>query len=158
MTAQFSEDPDRSAECAVRVLSPTAADIVEEMAPDEAADILAGLNEETSQEILEEMEHDPKSEVSELMDFEEDTAGGMMNTECVALTEPATVADAIAALKTNEELLETLNTVFLVDAQERLIGAPMRAGTLMPLNASTDVGGKGRYICLPWRPLIPRSG
>src|SRR6202167_1551106 len=116
-------DPDIQASILESLETEKAADIVEEMAPDEAADILAGLNEETSQEILEEMEHAPKSEVSELMEFDEDTAGGMMNTEYVALPEPSTVADAIAALKTNEELLETLNTIFLVDAKERLTGA-----------------------------------
>jgi Mg/Co/Ni transporter MgtE len=46
----------------------------------------------------------------------------MMNTEYVALPESATVADALSALKTNEELLENLNTLFLIDAQERLKG------------------------------------
>ncbi|MSV34009.1 MAG: CBS domain-containing protein [Bryobacterales bacterium] len=98
----------------------TAADIVEEMAPDEAADVLAELEEDTSDEILEEMEHDPKHEVEELMEFAEDTAGGLMNTEYVALRADATVADALAALKENEDLLETLNTLFLVDEHERL--------------------------------------
>ena len=101
----------------------TAADIVEEMAPDEAADVLAELEEDTSDEILEEMEHDPKHEVEELMEFDEDTAGGLMNTEYVALPESSTVADALAALKDNEDLLETLNTLFLVDDQERLIAS-----------------------------------
>jgi magnesium transporter len=100
-----------------------AADIVEEMAPDEAADVLAEMQEENAEEILEEMETAPKAEVEELMEFEHDTAGGMMNTEYVALPEDATVADAIHALKTHEELLESLNTLFLVDAKERLKGA-----------------------------------
>jgi magnesium transporter len=116
-------DPDIQASILESLETEKAADIVEEMAPDEAADILAGLEEETSHDILEEMEHEPKSEVSELMEFEEDTAGGMMNTEYVALPEPSTVADAIAALKTNEELLESLNTIFLVDAEDHLTGA-----------------------------------
>ncbi len=115
-------DPDIQASILESLETEKAADIVEEMAPDEAADVLAGLEEETSNEILEEMEHDPKNEVSELMEFEEDTAGGMMNTEYVALPEASTVADAIAALKQNEELLEFLNTIFLVDAQEQLVG------------------------------------
>jgi len=116
-------DPDIQASILESLETEKAADIVEEMAPDEAADILAGLEEETSHDILEEMEHEPKSEVSELMEFDEDTAGGMMNTEYVALPEPSTVADAITALKTNEELLESLNTIFLVDSFERLTGA-----------------------------------
>src|SRR5579885_1016150 len=100
-----------------------AAEIVEEMSPDQAADVLGGLEEETSHEILQEMEHEPKAEVSELLEFEQDTAGGMMNTEYVALPETATVGDAIQALKGNEELLESLNTIFLTSAQGRLAGA-----------------------------------
>jgi len=100
-----------------------AADIVEEMAPDEAADVLAELEEETTQEILEEMEAEPKTDVRELLEFEEDTAGGLMNTEYVSLRDTATVADAMSELKANEELLETLNTLFLVDAAGRLAGA-----------------------------------
>jgi Mg/Co/Ni transporter MgtE len=116
-------DPDIQASILESLETEKAAEIVEEMAPDEAADILAELEEETSNEILEEMEHQPKTDVRELMDFKEDTAGGMMNTEYVALPENATVADAIAALKSNEELLEALNTLFLVDAEEHLKGA-----------------------------------
>ena len=84
--------------------------------------MLAELEEETSEEILEEMEHEPKTEVRELLEFDEDTAGGMMNTEYVALDEDSTVADAIAMLQANEELMETLNTLFLIDEHDRLKG------------------------------------
>jgi Mg/Co/Ni transporter MgtE len=113
-------DPDIQAQILESLDTEKAADIVEEMAPDEAADVLSELEEETSQEILQEMEVEPKAEVSELLEFEEDTAGGLMNTEYVALHENSTVGDAIAALKGNEELLEALNTLFLIDADERL--------------------------------------
>jgi len=99
-----------------------AADIVEEMAPDEAADVLKGLEESTSEEILEEMEVAPESEVRELLEFKEDTAGGMMNTEYISLHESATVEDALNALKGNEDQLESLNAVFLVDSEGRLAG------------------------------------
>jgi sporulation protein YlmC with PRC-barrel domain len=101
----------------------TAADIVEEMAPDEAADALAELEDETSEEILQEMDVEPKSEVTELLEYEEDTAGGLMNTEYVALDEGATVADAVAAVRANEDQLEVLNTIFLIDREGRLTGA-----------------------------------
>jgi len=100
-----------------------AADIVEEMAPDEAADLLADLEEEVTAEILQEMETEPKAEIQELLEFKEDTAGGLMNTEYVALSEHATVADAVTALKGNEELLESLNTIFLIDEEGRFKGS-----------------------------------
>ena len=116
-------DPDIQASILESLETEKAADIVEEMSPDEAADVLAELGEETSQEILEEMEAEPKTDVRELLEFAEDTAGGMMNTEYVSLRDHMTVADAMGALKENEELLETLNTLFLVDESDRLTGA-----------------------------------
>jgi magnesium transporter len=115
-----------------------AADIVEEMAPDEAADVLAELGEETSEEILQEMDTEPKTEVRELLEYEEDTAGGMMNTEYVAVDESATAADAMAALKGNQELLESLNTVFLIDRDGRLTGA-VPIGRLFVADAATPL-------------------
>lgn len=116
-------NPDIQASILESLETDRAADIVEEMAPDEAADVLAELGEETSEEILQEMETEPKSEVRELLEYHEDTAGGMMNTEYVTLHENATARDAIAALQGNEELLETLNTLFLVGPDEKLTGA-----------------------------------
>jgi magnesium transporter len=113
-------DPKMQASILEALEPEVAADIIEEMAPDEAADALAELEEETSAEILEEMESEPGSEVRELLEFDEDTAGGMMNTEYVALPENATVADAIGVLRGQEELLESLNVLFLVDAEGRL--------------------------------------
>ena len=116
-------DPDIQASILESLETEKAAEIVEEMAPDEAADVLAELEESTSDEILEEMEHQPKRDVEELLEFDDDTAGGLMNTEYVALPETATVADALAALKENEYLLETLNTLFLIDREEHLVGS-----------------------------------
>ncbi|SRR5579883_183761 len=116
-------DPNIQASILESLETEKAAEIVEEMSPDHAADALAELEQETSEEILEEMENEPKSEVQELLEYEEDTAGGMMNTEYVALKDDATVADALASLKENEELLESLNTLFLVDAEDRFKGS-----------------------------------
>jgi magnesium transporter len=117
------EDPKMQASILEALEPEKAADIVEEMAPDEAADVLSELEEETSEEILDEMDSAPKSEVRELLEFEEDTAGGMMNTEYVSLHENASVMDALSALKGNEDLLESLNMLFLVDGEERLSAA-----------------------------------
>lgn len=116
-------DPDIQASILESLDAEKAAEIVEEMSPDQAADVLGELDEKASEEILEEMEHEPQEEVRELLEFNEDSAGGMMNTEYISLPEAATVADAIVALKENEELLESLNTLFLVDAEDRLKGA-----------------------------------
>lgn len=114
------EDPKMQASILEALEPEKAADIVEEMSPDEAADILSELEEEASEEILDEMDSEPKTDVRELLEFEDDTAGGLMNTEYVVLHDRATVADAMAALKGHEDLLEMLNTLFLIDEEERL--------------------------------------
>jgi len=113
-------EPDIQASILESLEPEKAADIVEEMSPHEAADILAELEEQTSEDILEEMEQAPKTEVEELLEFREDSAGGLMNTEYVALPENITVAEAMEALKAHEEILETLNTLFLVNQEEQL--------------------------------------
>jgi magnesium transporter len=100
-----------------------AADILEEMEPSEAADLLNELEEEQSEEILDQMQPEEKEEVEELLEFRDDTAGGLMDPGFLALPENATVADAMAQLREHEEMLENLHSLFLVDADERLRGA-----------------------------------
>ncbi len=97
-----------------------AADILEEMEPSEAADLLNELEEDRSEQILHEMKPEEKEEVEELLDFRDNTAGGLMDPGYLSLPEEATVADALAELKKSEEVLENLHTVFLVDRENRL--------------------------------------
>jgi sporulation protein YlmC with PRC-barrel domain/predicted nucleic acid-binding Zn-ribbon protein len=103
--------------------SERAAEIVEEMNPDAAADLLADLPDERTSQILQEMEPEEREEVAELLEFRENTAAGRMNTEYLALDSGATVNDAIETLRNFEGGVETVNTMFLVDAQGKLVGA-----------------------------------
>ncbi len=97
-----------------------AADILEEMEPSEAADVLNELEDEQSEQILEEMEPEEKEEVEELLEFGDNTAGGLMDTGFLALPEEANVAQAMEALKNSEEAIEDLHYLFLVDAENHL--------------------------------------
>ncbi len=101
----------------------TAADILDEMEPDAAADILNALNEEESEQILDEMEEETKADVGELLEYDEDTAGGMMTNSFLAVPQDATVADALAGLRENDYLAKTITHVFLIDDEERLIAS-----------------------------------
>jgi len=131
-------DPKMQASILESLEPEKAAEIIEEMAPDEAADALSELEEETSEEIMEEMEVAPESEVRELLEFDDDTAGGMMTTQYVALPATATVADALAALRGNEDMLENLNVLFLVDDDGRLV-ATVPVARLFIASATTPL-------------------
>ncbi len=100
-----------------------AADIVEEMAPDEAADLLAELTEETSVEILGGMETKEAAQIEGLLEYPEDTAGGMMTTDFMAIPETGTLDTAVAALRANREVASSTTSIYLLDPQGRLTGA-----------------------------------
>ena len=84
---------------------------------------LGDLPAERSAEILEEMEPEQREEVSELLEFEENTAAGRMTTEYMALADTATVEDAIEMLRNFEGGIESVSTVYLLDKDEKLVGA-----------------------------------
>ena len=113
-------DPEMQASILESLETEKAAEIIEEMSAHDAAAVLGEMEEAASKEILEEMDVEPKAEVAELMEFDAGTAGAMMDTNYIALHENATVADAVLALRGNEDVLEALNTLFLIDADERL--------------------------------------
>jgi len=99
-----------------------AADILEEMSPDDAADLVADLSDETREELLSLMERDEAEELGELLAYPEDTAGGMMTTEFVALPASLTCAQAIDRLRELEPDAETIYYVYLTDDEDRLVG------------------------------------
>lgn len=116
-------DPDIQASILESLSEEKAAEIIEEMDPDEAADVLAEMEEARSDAILEEMDDEPAHDVEELLEHSEDSAGGLMTTEYVTVPHTATVGEAVAAMKGHDYALESTNTVFLIDAEERLLGA-----------------------------------
>jgi len=123
------------------------ADIVEEMDPDAAADLLSDLPQEHAEQILEEMQPEEREEVSELMEFEENTAAGRMTTEYIALGPDASVNDAIDALRNYEGGVETVSTLFLVDVNGKLVG-------MVPLAKLVLAQGEESLMSLTQEPLI----
>jgi magnesium transporter len=104
-------------------LSPErAADILEEMSPDDAADLVADLSDEAREEILALMERDEADELGELLAYPEDTAGGHMTTEYVAVPATLTAEQTIERLRELEPDAETIYYVYVIDADDRLVG------------------------------------
>ena len=115
-------EPDTQVEILEDLAPERAADILEEMSPDDAADLVADLSDETRDEILALMESDEKAEVQELLAYPEDTAGGIMTTEFVAVPATLTAAETIDRLRELEPDAETIYYVYVVDDDGRLVG------------------------------------
>jgi sporulation protein YlmC with PRC-barrel domain/CBS domain-containing protein len=103
--------------------SDRAADIVEEMEPDAAADLLADLPEERTEQILVQMQPEERAEVTELLEFEQNSAAGRMTTEYIALPVGASAQEAVEALRTFEGRMESMSTIYLIDSRGTLVGA-----------------------------------
>ena len=83
---------DLAAGLAAAMPAADAADIVNEMAPDDAADVLGELDDkEVSSKIIEGMDDENADDVSRLMTYPEDSAGGIMTTDLVSLHPDQTV-------------------------------------------------------------------
>lgn len=78
-----------------------AADILQAMEPDEATDLVARLPEERAQELLRLMTPEESEDVQELLVYEEDTAGGIMTTDFVAIDATKTAGEAMEAVRYN---------------------------------------------------------
>ena len=121
-------------------LSPErAADILEEMSPDDAADLVADLADSTREELLALMEKDEAEELGGLLAYPEDTAGGMMTTEFVAVPADLTAAATIDRLRELEPDAETIYYVYVVDAAGRLVGV-LSLRDLIVAQPATPIG------------------
>ncbi len=99
-----------------------AADILEEMDPDEAADLLQDLPEERRDELVELMEKEEAKDVSELLTHSQDSAGGIMTTDVIALPGGITAAQAIDDLRVRKPDPELTYYLYVVDDDGKLEG------------------------------------
>ena len=94
--------------------------IIDEMEPDEAADLLVELELETQEYVLSHLEDG--AELRPLLLHPEDSAGGLMTSEFLALGRRMTVGEALAALRTWRPDTEDTYDVYLIDREGRLAG------------------------------------
>lgn len=99
-----------------------AADILEEMDPDVAADVLADLPDARSEELLDAMEPEEAADVKELMAYDEETAGGLMTSEFIAIPEGLSVDQTLERLRELSPKAETIYYIYVVDDIGRLAG------------------------------------
>ena len=101
-----------------------AASIVAEMTPDERVDALDELDEETAGDILSELDPREKAETERLLQYDPETAGGLMTTEFVSVDELLTVEEALTAVRAMARggRREAMYTIYSTDASSRLRG------------------------------------
>lgn len=97
-------------------------EIVDEMDSDDATDLVSDLPAEIADKILDRIDIQDSDEVKELLSHEEDTAGGIMAKEFVAVNQDSTVDEAIQEIRRKSEEVEDVYNVYAVDKIRKLVG------------------------------------
>jgi magnesium transporter len=99
------------------------AEEIEELDTDDAADIIAELPHARRREVISNIEdEDHKAEITELLAYDEDTAGGLMAKELVKVYETWTVAGCLRRIRGQAENVTRVHSIYVVNKQEKLIG------------------------------------
>jgi magnesium transporter len=97
-------------------------EIVEELDYDDATDIISQLPEEQQQEILEELDEEDASNIRTLLKYEEDSAGGLMNTQVIKINEYLIKKEALEEIIHQSEEMEEFYTINVINDQNILLG------------------------------------
>jgi len=96
--------------------------IIENMPTDDVADLIGQLSEEKSQAILDKMKTAGSEEVEDLLRYDDDTAGGIMVPDFIALGEDITAKEAIESLQKEHLEVEMAFYLYVVDDYGKLVG------------------------------------
>lgn len=148
--ASLLETPQRAAEVVAAYEVTQLADLMQgldavdlkpvfaEIQSDDAADILAELPDDFAAAILEALEDEDSEGIEELMQFAEDTAGGIMSTEVFALDRELTAREAIVALQESEDA-EMVFYIYCINDEGHLVGV-LSLRQLLTVPPATQLG------------------
>lgn len=101
----------------------TVAEGVQDLDSDDAVTILESMDETEQAEVLEQLPATERIAIQRSLDYAEDTAGRMMQTDVIAVPPFWTVGQAIDFMRDTPDLPEVFYEIFIVDPGHRLIGA-----------------------------------
>jgi magnesium transporter len=97
-------------------------EIVHGLDSDDAADLVGDLPAERAKEIIESLEDDVSEDLEKLLPYPEDSAGGIMALEFVAVRADLTAQEAIHTIRENREEVQNIYYLFVIDGSDRLVG------------------------------------
>lgn len=95
--------------------------LVSELDAEDAADILSEMDEEDSEEVLQKIPPEESAQIKKLMNYSEDSAGGIMDPTIISVTEDSTVAQAVSRIRASE-IYEDFFGVYVVDIIGKFLG------------------------------------
>ncbi len=99
----------------------------EGLEPDDVADILQRLPEKVLQEVLRAMDQQDRTRVEQVLEYPENTAGGLMNTDTITVRARQTVDVVLRYLRRHDEIPAMTDNLIVVNRSDRFMGIlPLR--------------------------------
>ena len=98
------------------------------MDTDDAVEIIRDMDEEKQEEVLQHIKDiEQAGDIVDLLQYDEDTAGGLMSTEMVVVNENWSMPECLKEMRRQAEELDDIYYIYVVDDDERLCGIfPLR--------------------------------
>ena len=96
--------------------------ILEQIPPDDVADLVGRLPEEIGQRILEGLNKESSEEVGELLQYDDQSAGGIMVPDFIVLPEETTARTAISYIQKEHQNVEMTFYLYVLDSRDKLVG------------------------------------
>ena len=97
-------------------------ELTEGLETDDLADILQQLPSQVAQEVLAAMDQQDRQRVEQILSYDEDTAGGLMNTDSITVRRNHTVELVLRYLRRHETLPEMTDSILVVSRDDELLG------------------------------------
>tara|TARA_B100001250_G_C19809024_1_gene794872 strand:+ start:436 stop:1788 length:1353 start_codon:yes stop_codon:yes gene_type:complete len=116
-----------------------AAEVIDNLPTDDAADVMGELSEAKIEEVLshiEDVEH--ASDISDLLNYAEDTAGGIMAKELIKVNENWNTIQCLKEMRKQADNVKNVHTIYVVDDNDLLLGL-MSLRKLLLTERSTEI-------------------
>jgi magnesium transporter len=125
-----------------------AREFIENMDSDDAADILAELPDDMQDEVLSHIEDtEQASDILDLLNYDENTAGGIMATELIAVHVDRNVLECVREIRRQAEDVDNIYTIYVVDDDNRLLGLlSLKKLLTVPLRTKVKDIYKSKFI------------
>ena len=135
----FELDSEQREEIITELDEEKIADIADEMESDDAADLIGELPEDKAGTVLSKMDPEEAKDVEPLLQYPEDSAGGIMQTELVKVTNDTNVRDAINWIRLIADDVEEFHGIYVTDKAEILLGfIPLHKLIIASPNSSAE--------------------
>ena len=113
-------------------------DAIEGIEVDDLADLIADLPETLTQEVLKSLGHQDRERLAQVLAYDEDTAGGLMNIDIVTVRPDVTIEVVMRHLRNQGKIPDGTDSIFVVDRNNKYQGA-LKLSRLLTNNPETPV-------------------